>query len=132
VDEDEVWRVKGSHALSRLALAVLRELWRWREQEAIAAGRPPFFVLSHEIMVDLAVAAADSQPVEPLVPRHLSDRRRSGLAAAVQTGLQLPAERWKSAATPVLRNSNLIPRLLPAVRRWRNLPEIGMPPLQPS
>ena len=92
VDEDEVWRVKGSHALSRSALAVLRELWRWREQEAVAAARPPFFVLSHEIMVDLAAAAADSRPVEPLMPRHLSDRRRGGLKAAIQAGLELPAE----------------------------------------
>lgn len=92
VDEDQVWRVKGSHALNRPALAVLRELWRWREQEAIAAGRPPFFVLSHEVMADLA-AAADSRPVEPLVPRHLSDRRRGGIKAAIQAGLQLPAGR---------------------------------------
>jgi ribonuclease D len=93
LDDDQVWRVKGSHALSRPALAVLRELWRWREQEAIAAGRPPFFVLSHEVMTELAAAASDSRPVEPLVPRHLSDRRRGGIKAAIQTGLQLPPEK---------------------------------------
>lgn len=89
VDQDFVWRVKGSHALSRLGLAVLRELWHWREREARSAGRPPFFILSHELMVDFAAAAADSRPVEPLVPRHISDRRRAGLTEAIRTGIKV-------------------------------------------
>jgi ribonuclease D len=29
-DTDSVWRIKGSHALNRHALAVLRQLWHWR------------------------------------------------------------------------------------------------------
>ena len=37
---------------------MLRELWQWREAEAIAANRPPFFILSHEKLVDIAAAAA--------------------------------------------------------------------------
>ena len=89
-DLDSVWRVKGSFKLGRAALAVLRELWQWRETEALAANRPPFFVLSHELLVTLADAAAAHQPVEPLVPRHLSERRRAGLSAAMKTGLQVP------------------------------------------
>jgi ribonuclease D len=92
-DLDSVWRVKGSHALSRPALAVLRELWRWREQEAIAANRPPFFILSHEMLVDMAAAAAAHRPIEPLVPHHLSPRRRTGLSHAIKTGLQLTADK---------------------------------------
>ena len=88
-DSDSVWRVKGSHLLGRLALAVVRELWRWREREAIAANRPPFFVLSHEVMVDIAAAAASQGPVASLVPRHLSERRRAGIAEAVKLGLKV-------------------------------------------
>src|ERR1051326_6659458 len=38
-DMDSVWRIKGSHLLGRPALAVLRELWQWREREAIATTR---------------------------------------------------------------------------------------------
>ncbi|MSU59747.1 MAG: ribonuclease D [Pedosphaera sp.] len=91
-DHDFVWRVKGSHLLSRPALALLRALWHWREREALAANRPPFFVMRHEDLVEIAVAAVDSRPVEPLVPKHLSDRRREGLAAAVKAGLALPPE----------------------------------------
>jgi ribonuclease D len=92
VDADTVWRVKGGHLLGRPALAVLRELWRWREQEAIAANRPPFFILSHELMVTIAAAAASDRPVQPLFPRHLSDRRRKGILRAIADGLAVPAE----------------------------------------
>ncbi|HEY5909454.1 MAG TPA: HRDC domain-containing protein [Verrucomicrobiae bacterium] len=91
-DLDSVWRVKGSHLLGRPALAVLRELWRWRETEAIRANKPPFFVLSHQSLTEIAAAAAAQRPIEPLTPRHLSDRRRSGLAKAVTRGLSVPPE----------------------------------------
>ena len=90
---DAVWRVKGSHVLSRAGLAVLRELWNWREAEATHANRPPFFILQHELMVELAAAAAARQPVEALVPRHLTDRRRNGLSHALRTGLESPADK---------------------------------------
>ena len=93
MDKDSVWRIKGSHALNRHALAVLRELWQWRETEALAANRPPFFVMSHEKLVDIAAAAAAHQPVEPLLPPRTSPRRREGLSTAIKNGLALPADR---------------------------------------
>jgi ribonuclease D len=92
VDYDTVWRLKGSHLLGRPALAVLRELWQWRETEAIGANKPPFFVLSHDLLVSIAVAAATQHPVDPLFPRHLSDRRRGGIAKAIARALALPPE----------------------------------------
>lgn len=91
VDADSVWRVKGSSILSRPALAVLRELWRWRESEAIAYCRPPFFVLNHERMVDIADAAAARQPFENILPPKMSPRRRETLLEAVKAGLAVPA-----------------------------------------
>jgi ribonuclease D len=72
---------------------VLRELWRWREAEAIAANKPPFFVMSHDAIVGIAGAATASQPIEPFFPRHISDRRRGGVANAVAAGLALAADR---------------------------------------
>ncbi len=90
---DSAWRVKGSHRLGRAALAVLRELWRWREAGAMAANRPPFFILSHEKMVELAEAAAAHQPVDPLLPPRMSPRRRDSLSEAIKAGLALPADR---------------------------------------
>jgi ribonuclease D len=93
VDGDSIWRVKGSHALNRQALAVMRELWQWRETEAIAANRPPFFILSHEKMVELAEAAAAHRPVESLLSPRMSPRRRDSLVVAIRTGLALPQDR---------------------------------------
>ena len=93
VDTDAVWRVKGSSILNRPALAILREVWQWREQEAIAYCRPPFFVLSHERMVDIAAAAAAQQPFDHILPPKMSPRRRETLIATVQAGVAVPAGR---------------------------------------
>jgi ribonuclease D len=104
-DLDSVWRIKGSHALGRPALAVLRELWQWREAEAIAANRPPFFVMAHEKLVAIAAAAAVRKPVEPLLPHHFSPRRRQALTHAVKTGLHLSADKHPQ----ILRNTSRRP-----------------------
>jgi ribonuclease D len=90
-DTDSVWRIKGSHALNRRALAVLRELWHWREAEAMAANRPPFFIVNHEKLVNIATAAAAHKSVEHLLPTRMSPRRRESLLEAVNIGLVLPA-----------------------------------------
>jgi ribonuclease D len=102
-DPDQVWRIKGCSLLTRPGLAVLRELWRWRETEAIAAGKPPFFVLSHDLLVALAAAAAHGEACEPKIPRHLSDRRRRGLREAMQAGLAVPHD--KMPHPPVRKGS---------------------------
>ena len=99
-DTDLVWRVKGSHLLGRPALAVLRELWHWREAEAIAANRPPFFVLSHETLLKVAAAAATQRPADSLLPKHLSDRRRGGIAKAIARGLAVPSEHQPKLPRP--------------------------------
>jgi ribonuclease D len=87
LDPDLVWRVKGSHRLNPAALAVLRELWRWREREAVQANKPPYFVLATELMVDIAAATVDSRPVQDVLPRHLTPRRREGILTAIRQGL---------------------------------------------
>jgi ribonuclease D len=89
---DRVWRVKGSHKLSRAALAVLRELWQWREQEALGANKPPFFVLGHEALVEIAAAAVEQRPFAQFLPRHFSERRQEGLGRAVNAGLACPLQ----------------------------------------
>ena len=83
IDPDEVWRIKGSSLLEPPALAVLRELWHWREREAIAASRPPFFVLSHELMIAIADTVAQKLPYEKFVPPRMHPRRKEHLHEAV-------------------------------------------------
>jgi ribonuclease D len=104
VDVDAVWRIKGSHRLSRPALAVLRELWRWREAEAVTANKPPYFVLSHEGLVALASAAASGEPIELLLPRHLSERRRGGVLKSVRHGLGVQPDLHPKPLRPTSRH----------------------------
>lgn len=92
IDLDLMWRVKGSARLSRLGLSVLRELWRWREREAVRANRPPFFVLNHDKLVDIATIASAKNTIEDLVPSQMSPRRKTALLEAVKTGLAVPPE----------------------------------------
>jgi ribonuclease D len=89
IDTDQVWRIKGSSQLGRPALAVLRELWHWREAEAHRRNTPPYFILSHEAMVGLAVAAIQGQWQEFPFPRSISPRRKTQLEQAVTKGLSL-------------------------------------------
>jgi ribonuclease D len=104
-DIDSVWRLRGSHLLGRPALAILRELWRWREGEAISANKPPFFVMSHDSLVEIAAAAATERPIEPFLPKHISERRRASLTKAVACGLGLSPDDHP----PILRASGRRP-----------------------
>ena len=93
-DPDTVWRIKGSRHLPPRSLAVLRELWKWRETEAITANRPPYFILSSEAMIDIATDAVDNRrSLDGSIPRHLTARRRREILSAVERGhesTQLP------------------------------------------
>jgi ribonuclease D len=94
VDAESVWRIKGSYLLPRPALAMLRELWHWREREAVAANRPPFFVLSHEKMIEAATLAAEKKPVEPLLPPRMHPRRKESFLQTVAAAHELPPEKF--------------------------------------
>jgi ribonuclease D len=119
IDLDLMWRVKGSSRLSRAGLAVLRELWRWREREAVRANRPPFFILNHEKLVDIAAVASVKRPVENLLPRQLSPRRRTALLEAVSGGLAIP----ENAQPEILRHQFQRPSES-EFRRYRELEKI--------
>lgn len=92
-DPNLVWRLRGSHTLDRVGLAVLRSVWQWREEEAIRANRPTFYIVNHDVLVEIAAAAARWGAVpNNLLPRHLHPRRRQGLTRAIEAALALPAD----------------------------------------
>jgi len=128
-DPDTVWRVKGSVHLHGQALAVLRELWRWREEEAVASNRPPYFILPPESMIAISAAAASGREIEPVIPHYLTPRRRKGVLKAVTQGL---AE--KLLPGPVRRRGRRLneaeKRRLHALeeRRNRRAAELGLDP----
>jgi ribonuclease D len=87
------WRVSGASGLDRRSLAVLRELWRWRDGRARAANSPPRRVMGDDLMVQVARRAPRSE--SDLFALRSFDRpqlRRSGaeVVAAVQAALDLP------------------------------------------
>ena len=91
LDLDGVWRIKGHDKLDPLGLAVLRELWHWREKDAIRCNKPPFFILRHEALSELAADAAERKSSKGLkLPPYLTPRRRHGVIEAVERGLEVP------------------------------------------
>lgn len=92
-DPDFIWRIKGSSILGPPGLGVLRELWHWREQEAVRANLPPFFILNHELMVRLSGEAANGADVARLLPPRYSPRRREALMQAIRRGVAVPPAR---------------------------------------
>ena len=52
--EDERWRISGSARLSRRQLAVLREVWRWRDQQARGLNVPAARVLGDSMLIEVA------------------------------------------------------------------------------
>ncbi|MGC8886471.1 MAG: ribonuclease D [Verrucomicrobiia bacterium] len=91
-DDPEAWRIAGSASLSPLSLSVLREVWHWREQTAIAENKPPFFVLNHKKLIDIALAATNGLNFRELIPKNL-EHKIDEIQAAVTRGLETPPER---------------------------------------
>ncbi|PSH05451.1 MAG: hypothetical protein CXZ00_01825 [Acidobacteria bacterium] len=52
--EDERWRISGSTRLSRRQLAVLREVWRWRDKQAQSLNAPAARVLGDSMLIEIA------------------------------------------------------------------------------
>jgi ribonuclease D len=91
-DPDGFWRMKGARDLSPRELAVLRELWLWRDDQARLLDRPPFKVLGDETLVQIA-RVQPQHPFElPISPRQI-DHHGVTLLQAVARGLTaaLPA-----------------------------------------
>ena len=54
-DPDEAWRrIKGQGRLSPGERAVLREVAKWREEEALRRDRPPSWILQDRLAIDIA------------------------------------------------------------------------------
>ncbi|MFH0985224.1 MAG: HRDC domain-containing protein [Candidatus Omnitrophota bacterium] len=97
-DAKEAWRIKGSHGLAPRELAFVREIWKWRDDEARRRDRPPFMILLNEDLIALARWRAQS-PQEPLHPGPTFMKRITGdplgrLENAVRTAEGLPTSEW--------------------------------------
>lgn len=92
-DPDGVWRLRGHDKLDEVGLAVLRELWHWRERDALRTGRPPFFILKHESLCHLAEQASRGGARAIRLPPYLTSKRRQGVLDAIHKGLSVPPDK---------------------------------------
>lgn len=90
-DDQTVWRISGSSALSPRAQAVLRILWFWRDAEARAWDRPPFHVIGNEDLI--RVADQVSRGSDYSTPR-MNGRRRKSFEVVLALALQIPESEW--------------------------------------
>jgi len=92
----ERWRqVSGNSGLDHRSLAILRELWRWRETEAQRRDKPPRRVLRDDLIVELARRrTAEVKRIRAVRGLERGDlRRRLGeIAKCIQRGLDLPED----------------------------------------
>ena len=90
-DDNTVWRISGSSALSPRAQAVLRVLWFWRDAEARAWDRPPFHVIGNDDMLRAAQQIAAGGNFS--APR-MNGRRRKSFEVVLALALQIPESEW--------------------------------------
>jgi ribonuclease D len=92
----ERWRrVSGISGLHPRALAVARELWRWREAEAQRRDSPARFVLRDDLLVELARRrSADLRQIRAVRGLERSELQRflPKIAEHIQHALELPNE----------------------------------------
>jgi ribonuclease D len=91
--EDRWWRVSGASGVDRRGLAVLREVWHWRDDSAREADLPPRRVLGDDLL--MAVVKRKPRSVPDLFALRGFDRpnlRKGGteIVQAVKRGLDLP------------------------------------------
>jgi ribonuclease D len=92
-DEPGWLKMKGAKALRGRQLAVLRELFQWREELAERSDRAAFRILNNEPMLEIArlqpTDAASLRAIRGVGP-DLVERRGPEVLAAVRRALDLP------------------------------------------
>lgn len=111
-DEREAFlKMKGARDLKPRGLAILRELYAWREGVARDRDQATFRVISNQALLAISLRAPGSQAelaATEGVPQSMVERRGRDILAAVQRGLSVP--------------ENELPRFPPS-RRWDRDPE---------
>lgn len=85
---EERWRIQGWGKLSPRGLGFLREFWRWRDAEAQRMDRPPFKVLSNQLLMTLSHKAQDGEQIE--APHYLRSGSARRLIQAVARAREIP------------------------------------------
>jgi ribonuclease D len=129
-DPDDFLRVKGSAALREQGRRVLRQLYRYRDDEARRMNRPPFKVIPDPVLMRVAeVMPTDLSALSRIIRSHSPLMRAHGTAIvrAVNDGIaddsQLPkaSSRQRARAGPHPAAAGLFHQVLTErFRAWRN------------
>lgn len=94
----EAWRIKGSSLLSPQELLFVREIWKWRDEEARGRDRPPFYILLNEDLIELAAWQAKNpgSPLHhgPAFLKRLNGENRARLEGAIRAAKNVPPAEW--------------------------------------
>ena len=94
----ERWRrVSGNTGLDRPSLAIVRELWRWREAEAERRDCPPRRILRDDLIIELAKRkTAEVKRIQAVRGLNRGDLKRllPKIAACVGRALALSEDQW--------------------------------------
>lgn len=92
-EQGERWmRTSGIAGLNRRHLAIVRELWRWRDEEARRRNQPTKRILRDDLIVELAKRqTADPKRIRALRGMERGDiqKQMPRLTAAIETALKL-------------------------------------------
>ena len=90
-----------------------------------------YFILRHESLIDIAVAATTGKPVETLIPPRFSERRYQALIQAIKQGLAVPPQDQPQPVRNVIRRiSDATKRRMEALQKLRDVraTELGIDP----
>jgi len=98
--QERWWRVSGNANLNPRALAIVRELWRWRQAEAERLNKPPRRILRDDLIVELARRqTADPKQIGAVRGMEWGKLRQQlpEIADAVRRGLESPEKEWPTS-----------------------------------
>lgn len=95
---EELWRrISGVATLDSKSLAVVRELWNWRDRTAKEKDQPARRILRDDLMVELArKATSNTKKIKSVrgMERRQFANQIDEIARAIQVGIELPKEKW--------------------------------------
>ena len=136
-DQQGYLRIKGSRKLSPRGLAVLRELFLWRDKRARDADRPPFKVMGNGTLLDLAQSPPTSRRalgtrrgITDLVQRRFGQELLDAIERGNHGPEHPPLERKQPTGNGRRRLDRRGEARLEELKRWRarRASELGLDP----